>query len=148
MITFEQAKKYNDRVLWDCILSPFRKCSVNPDPSASGASLIDGLDWAFKEVEVPKLIILPWAMARTFDDHQNKLFWDNKGPQSWSSTNRPYRPSYNIDRTHGFMGTYKGIEILACGLTSFAWITSEADPSLIGGDNTVFLVMAGSKEDV
>jgi hypothetical protein len=142
MITLEQAEAYNDRMCWDCIIDPFHSHQI----TLEGYSLESGLARAMKEVELPKLIILPWGMADVLLWHERKKFGENSdhypsyAEYEKARTWKHASPKYSV---WGYIGVYHGADVLATGLTDYAWITSELDPKFIGGTNTFFLQVAG-----
>ncbi len=137
MIPFELARQYNDRVSWDGVIEPFRFRNARLE----GAYIEAGLSWAFQEIK-PKVILLPWVMAGTLAFYERKkLLTSPEGYEEFSRVHLKTGPWQ--DRVWGYMGTYKGVELLALGSTDFAWITSEPKPSLIDGSNTVFLKLEG-----
>lgn len=140
MITVDEAKKYNDRMMWDCRIDPFRSHIVELE----GYSLESGLKWAMAEVGLPKLVILPWCLADVLLWHERQKFNDmDKHYASFEDyeKDRVLKSGPLLDRTWGYLGEYRGADVLATGNTDFAWVTCERDPAFIGGVNTFFLTV-------
>jgi hypothetical protein len=133
MIDLLTAHGVRARVTADCVITPFESRVV----SLEGYSLESGLLWAMKQVEVPHLIILPYSFAGVLLDHEHTKFMAD--PDS-----RLLKLTRGFETTWGYIGVYKGVvDVIACAMTNFAWISSEADPDLITGGNTVFLKLHG-----
>jgi len=132
VITFEEAKQYSDRMMWDCILHPF----VHHIIETNGYSLASGLEWAFQQVEVPRLIILSWSLAAVLEKHRREMF------KKWEKF--PFQANFsNMEaRTWGYIGTYRDVDVVGLFSTDKGWISSERQASLLGGDNSVFLKVA------
>ena len=145
MITFEEAVAYNDRLTWDCDIKPFNHRLIELE----GYSILSGLRGAMSQVEVPNLIIMPCDVAGVFERHHRDEFRNPKKhglPSNWPQTQeykfRSFQENTDVEsRVWGYLGTYHGAPVLASGNTEHVWVTSEKDPSFIGGTNTFFLVV-------
>jgi hypothetical protein len=137
MISFELAQQYNDSVARENPIDPFRFKALRLE----GVYLESGLSWAIQEIK-PKVILLPWIMAGVLVLYERRKMLSS--PEGYEEYSRVHlKPGPRQSRVWGYLGTYKGVELLTLGSTDFAWVTSESDPSLINGTNTVFLKLDG-----
>lgn len=129
MITFEQAKVIQDRLLWDDVFDPYRNKIIG----STGPEILGGLEAIFAEMANPKLVILPWDIASTLMAHTNAMFHAETPLQHFKRI-RDMDPA-----VYGYIATYRGVDVLANCWAHAVYVTSAGDIRKSDGGNTLFL---------